>query len=167
MGEPLARCPKDPRALWRDWITRGSFEWESEGYPFWANMGHVQSYWEQRQLPNFLFLHYADMLADLEGAVRSLVAFARIEASEERILRTVEETTFARVKERVHALPGDQDPARVMLRGGSRSFFYKGVNGRWRDVLTEEDLALYEAAKQRVLSPDCAIWLEEGGPIPG
>ena len=26
-----------------------------------------------------------------------------------------------------------------------------------------EDLELYEAAKERVLSPDCARWLETGG----
>jgi aryl sulfotransferase len=166
VGEPLAACPEDPRALWRDWISRGSFEWESEGFPFWANMGHTQSYWEHRALPNFLFLHYSDMLADLDGAVRKIVDFAGIDASEARIRRTVEETTFARVKERADALPEDEDPSRIAFRGGAGAFFYKGVNGRWREVLTEDDLALYEAAKARVLSPDCAAWLEHGGPIP-
>jgi aryl sulfotransferase len=45
VGEPIAACPEDLRVLWRDWISRGFFEWESEGYPFWANMGHTQSYW--------------------------------------------------------------------------------------------------------------------------
>jgi len=166
VGEPIASCPEDPRVLWRDWITRGCFPWESEGYPFWANMGHTQSYWEYRRLPNFLFLHYSDMLADLEGTVRQIVEFAGIDASEERIRQTVDETTFARVKQRVEALPEEEDPSRIAFRGGAGSFFYKGVNGRWRDVLTEEDLALYDAAKARVLSPDCAAWLERGGPIP-
>ena len=165
VGEPLPVCPEDPRALWRDWVGRGYFEWESEGYPFWANMGHTQSFWEYRELPNFLFLHYNDMLADLEGAVRKIVAFAGIAASEERILRTVAETTFARVKERAEALSEDQDASRIAFRGGAGAFFYKGVNGRWRDVLTDEDLALYEAAKARALSPDCAAWLERGGPL--
>jgi len=166
VGEPISGCPEDPRVLWRDWIGRGFFEWESEGYPFWANMGHAQSYWEYRNLPNFLFLHYSDMLADLEGAVRQIVEFAAIDASEERIRKAVEETTFARVKERADALPEDQDSSRIAFRGGAGSFFYKGVNGRWRDVLTNEDLALYQAAKARVLSPECAAWLERGGPLP-
>jgi len=167
VGEPLAACPEDPRQLWREWIGRGFFPWESEGYPFWANMGHTQSYWEYRALPNFLFLHYADMLADLEGAVRRIVAFAGIDASEQRIARTVAETTFARVKERVSALPEDQDASRIAFRGGAGTFFHKGVNGRWRDVLDEADLALYESAKARVLTPDCASWLEHGGPVSG
>jgi hypothetical protein len=33
---------------------------------------------------------------------------------------------------------------------------------RWRDVLDADDLALYEEAKQRVLEPECAQWLEQG-----
>jgi aryl sulfotransferase len=166
VGEPIQGCPEDPRVMWRDWITRGFFEWESEGYPFWGNMAHAQSYWEYRHLPNFLFLHYADMLADLEGAVRQIVEFAGIDASEGRVRQTVEETTFARVKQRVDALPEEEDTSRIAFRGGAGSFFYKGVNGRWRDVLTDEDLALYEIAKMRVLSPDCAAWLERGGALP-
>jgi hypothetical protein len=30
------------------------------------------------------------------------------------------------------------------------------------DVLTTEDLELYQQAKRRVLPPDCAEWLETG-----
>lgn len=37
---------------------------------------------------------------------------------------------------------------------------------RWDVViLRDDDLAMYQAAKQRVLSPDCAAWLESGGPV--
>ena len=32
-------------------------------------------------------------------------------------------------------------------------------------VLSDEDLELYEKAKARVLSPDCAAWLENGGSV--
>ena len=63
----LPRFDGDTRALWRNWITRGWFDWESEGYPFWGNMHHTQTYWNYKSLPNFMFLHYADMLADHAG----------------------------------------------------------------------------------------------------
>ena len=33
-GEPLPPPPSDIHAFWRNWITRGSFAWTSEGYPF-------------------------------------------------------------------------------------------------------------------------------------
>ena len=49
--------------------------------------------------------------------------------------------------------------------GGSRAFFHSGGGGRWRDVLTDEDLALYEAKKAQVLEPAAARWLESGGPV--
>lgn len=162
VGDPLPRCPEDPRELWRSWICRGWFDWESEGWPFWSNLHHTQSYWEWRHLPNLLFLHYDDMLRDLEGAVRRIAAFAGIQASDERVAQTVEWTTFRNVRRRVEATPEDQDPSRLIFRGGQRSFFFQGRNGRWRDVLDASDLALYEAAKQRVLTPDCARWLEQG-----
>ena len=53
-----------------------------------------------------------------------------------------------------------------MFAGGAQTFIHKGTNGRWRDVLTDTDLALYAQAMQRTLSADCARWLEQGGPLP-
>ena len=52
--------------------------------------------------------------------------------------------------------------ARAIWRHGLDTFFFKGTNGRWRDVLTPAELELYEAAKARCLTPDCAAYLERG-----
>jgi aryl sulfotransferase len=164
-GEALPRCPKDPREAWRAWMTRGWFEWESEGWPFWSNLHHTQTYWEHRTLPNFLFLHYNDMLADLEGAVRKIAAFGDIPIDDAIVARTVENTTFANVRKKVEDTPEEEDLSRLFFEGGQKRFFYKGTNQRWRGVLTDEDLTLYEEAMQRVLSPDCAAWLENGGAV--
>ena len=57
VGDPLPHCPDDVRQFWHSWMTRGWFEWESEGYPFWSNMHHVQSWWDFRHLPNILLVH--------------------------------------------------------------------------------------------------------------
>jgi aryl sulfotransferase len=51
----------------------------------------------------------------------------------------------------------------VLFEGGGDTFIYKGTNGRWKDVLDEDDLALYEQAMANTLPPDCARWLEQGG----
>jgi len=45
---------------------------------------------------------------------------------------------------------------------GSERFLNKGVNGCWKDVLTEADLARYEVVFRRKVSPACADWLEHG-----
>lgn len=165
VGDPLPPCPEDPRVVWRDWITRGWFEWESEGYPFWANLGHAQSYWAWRHLPNFHFLHYADMLADLGGAVSQIAEWIDHPLTPEHHARIVEETTFSTVKARAVETDANADRKAAIFKGGAATFYHKGTNGRWKDVLTDEDLALYEEAKRRVLTPDCAKWLEEGGPV--
>ena len=41
-------------------------------------------------------------------------------------------------------------------RGGASAFFHSGGGGRWREVLTVDDLALYEETKARVLERACA-----------
>ena len=167
VGDPLPPFPDDLHGLWRDWMTRGWFEWESEGYPFWGNLGHTQSYWDHRHLPNFLLLHYADLLADHEASVRKIASFIEHPVSDDDVARVVEATTFANVRKKALEVEANapSDQPRV-FRGGQAAFFFKGTNGRWKDVLTADDLALYEDAKSRVLSADCAKWLETGGEVP-
>jgi len=165
VGPPFPRCPDNPVDLFRRWITEGWFEWETEGWPMWSNLHHTQTYWKFRHLPNFLFLHYNDMLADLDAAVRHIVDFLRLDVSEETIARKVEETTFANVKRKAEAQPEEEDFSRFIFEGGQTRFFFKGTNGRWRDVLGPDELALYEVAKERVLDPAAARWLEDGGTV--
>jgi aryl sulfotransferase len=52
--------------------------------------------------------------------------------------------------------------SRPLFKGGANTFFFKGTNGRWRDILSDEELAMYEATKAQVLSLECARWLEQG-----
>jgi aryl sulfotransferase len=164
-GDPLPRCPDDIHALWRDWMTRGWFEWESEGWPFWSNLHHTATYWPWRHLPNVLLLHYSDMLADHAQAVRRIAEFCEIDADAALVARATERTTFEAMKRDAIAREADAPGQPEFFRGGSKTFFHKGTNGRWRDVLDDDELALYAQAKQRVLEPDCARWLEEGGPF--
>ena len=46
--------------------------------------------------------------------------------------------------------------------GGPQAFINKGTNRRWLNVLNDDDLEMHEAAVKRVLTPDCAQWLEHG-----
>jgi aryl sulfotransferase len=45
---------------------------------------------------------------------------------------------------------------------GTDRFLNKGVNGRWRDVLTDDDLARYDALVRSRLTPGAAEWIEKG-----
>jgi len=48
----------------------------------------------------------------------------------------------------------------VPFKGGAQSFFHK--DGRWKDIFSAEELALYDAAATRELTPECRGWLENG-----
>jgi aryl sulfotransferase len=160
-GDSLPAAPAEEAIhdFWRDWMTRGWFEWESEGWPFWSNLHHTQSYWPYRDLDNVQLFHYSDMLIDLRGQILRLARYLGFDLSEEELERITESATFDQMKKDFKPMDG---LLRAAFKGGSDAFIFKGTNGRWREVLNAEDLALYEAAKERVLTPDCAAWLEQG-----
>nr|VFK66234.1 MAG: aryl sulfotransferase [Candidatus Kentron sp. UNK]VFK71844.1 MAG: aryl sulfotransferase [Candidatus Kentron sp. UNK] len=158
----LPRCPEKFEEFWANWITRGWFEWERDGYPFWSHLHFMQTWWEFRHSDNILFVHFNDMLKNLEGAVRRIAAHLSIDLSPERARHVAGISTFDSMKrnvEKTNAIPSK------VLKGGPAGFFHKGTNGRWREVLSERDLEMYRQAVARVLSPDCAKWLENGGEI--
>jgi aryl sulfotransferase len=45
---------------------------------------------------------------------------------------------------------------------GARVFINKGVNGRWTELLPEEDRRHYEERALAELGPECAEWLATG-----
>ncbi len=45
---------------------------------------------------------------------------------------------------------------------GAEVFIHKGVNGRWKDVLTAAESAEYEARAEAELGAECARWLATG-----
>src|SRR5260370_16633972 len=100
LGDELPRCPDDIHELWRGWMTRGWFEWETEGYPFWSVIHHAQSCWDYRHLPNILFVHYADLLADLEGGIRRIARFLEIKPPADVWPVIVRNCTFSEMKAR-------------------------------------------------------------------
>jgi aryl sulfotransferase len=158
VGGPMPRCPDDPRELWAEWITTASFPWESDGSPWWSHHYHVDSFWKHRELDNVLLVHYADMKADLEGEMRRIAAFLELEIPEAQWPELVRLAGFdAMKKEAMGSGPGME----MIFEGGAERFFFKGTNGRWRDVLTPDDLELYERAAA-ALEPSMRSWLENG-----
>jgi aryl sulfotransferase len=167
VGGPLPRCPDDPREFWQGWMTRASFAWEDDGWPYWSHHYHASSYWQFRHLPNLLVVHYNDLKADLEGQMRRIAAFLEIDVPESQWPAMVEAATFDAMRaEAVRAEADGTEQLGMIWQEGARSFFYKGTNGRWRDVLTPADLELYEQAVARI-DPDLRTWLESGSLVSG
>jgi aryl sulfotransferase len=159
VGDPFPPAPADIHDLWRGWISEGWFEWEQEGYPFWGNMHHLQTWWDYRELDNILFVHFADLLADAFLEIRRIGDFLDIPASDEQIAAIVRQTSLTAMRARAEETAPQMKDVWV---DGARSFFYKGTNGRWEAVLSGEELAMYEHTAAKVLTPTCRSWLERG-----
>lgn len=159
VGEPLPVCPENIHIFWHDWITRGSFAWESEGYPFWGNLHHVQSWWEYRHLDNILFVHFNDLLSNLSQEVQRIASFLEIDIPTEALPKLLQTLTLDAMRSEHGKHSANNYQA---FKDGAKNFFFKGTNGRWKEVLSPDELVLYEQAVERVLTPDCANWLEQG-----
>jgi aryl sulfotransferase len=159
VGDPLPRCPDDIKEFWRHWVRRGWFDWEREGYPYFSSSHHAQTWWEFRYLPNLLFVHFADLLANPAKEIDRIARFIDMPVTPASLERIVEAVSFKSMKANAESVVGQ---AAEFWNGGARRFINKGTNGRWREVLDDEDLGAYRAMVDEVLSPSCARWLEEG-----
>ena len=130
---------------------------DSDGYPNWPFWPHVQGWFDARRLPNLRLVHFANLKADLPGEIRSLAEFLGIDIDEAAWPAILEHCSFEYMRGR--AIEREEH----LLKGGGATFYNKGTNGRWRDVLTAEDIARYEAEVARNLTPECAEWLATGG----
>jgi aryl sulfotransferase len=126
--------------------------WLHESPMLWFQ--HVASFWGHRGEPNVLFVHFGDMKADLDTQMRRVAAFLGLEVDEQRWPGLVERCTFEAMKQRSNEI-GDFD--RVFV-GGADTFLYKGTNGRWRDVLTAEELDAFDRRARELLPPDAVAW---------
>jgi len=159
-GPELPRCPDDPRQLWSRWISEGWFEWEPDGWPFWSHHHHLSTWWEFRDLPNILFAHFGDLKAEPEAEIRRIASFCDIEVDERAWPAVLASVGLDAMREEARS-SGAHETMSLVFEGGADRFFYKGDSGRWRSVLTDDDLAQYDAAAA-TLDPELRRWLEGG-----
>ncbi len=162
VGQTFPPAPDDIHTFWREWIGQGWFPWESEGYPYWGNLHHTKSWWDYRHLPNILFVHYNDLAGDLAGEIGRIATFLDIPLAEDALPSMLQALSLDAMRD--EAVQADSaDPNRPPVwKDGARTFFFKGTNGRWKEVLSAEELELYEEKVTQVLTPDCRAWLEQG-----
>lgn len=165
VGDPMPRYDGDIPKIWDQWINRGWFEWEPEGYPYWSHMHHARTWWEFRNLPNILHVHYSDMKADLEGQMKRIAAYLDIDVAPEKWPMLVEAATFDSMKQNADEIMGEQ--LSLLFEGGGKRFINQGTNERWRGVLTADDIKRYEEVRDKEMEPALARWLDSGALIAG
>jgi aryl sulfotransferase len=152
VGPPIEPPPDDVGQYWRDWLDR-------DGHPFWPFWENVRTWWEIRELPNVMFVHFTNLKSDMPGQMRRIAAFLDIDIDETRWEDILQYCSFDWMK---------KNAAKSVPLGGAfwdagpQVFINKGVNGRWTEVLTPEDAAEYEACVDRELGSECGRWLATG-----
>ncbi len=153
VGPAMEKPAQDnPADYFRSWL-------EKDGYPFWSMWENVKSWWDVRHLPNVMLLNFAQLKNDLPGSIRNIASFLEIPIDESKWDDILKHCSFDYMKansEMSAPLGG------VFWEGGAKSFINIGTNGRWKDLLTNEDNAKYEQAVAENLPADCAHWLATG-----
>ena len=164
-GTPFPRPEEvgDIHERWRRWLTEGRHEWVSDGYPFQSVFHYAESFWNYRYLPNILLVHFNDLKSNLEGEMRRVAQFLGKKIPEADWPAYVEAATFKSMKRDINRLSPSFD---FIFSHGSQGFMHSGRNQSWKDVLTEEDLALYDKRASQ-LAPDLRAWMENGRLVAG
>jgi hypothetical protein len=118
---------------------------------------HLRTFWDRSDEVNVVLLHYADLQADLEGQMRALAARLGIVVDDSRWPALVDAATFDSMRGRATELA-----PQVKIDGfwhDPSQFFHAGSSGQWHEVLTEADMARYEARVRALVPADLAAWV--------
>ncbi|MCW3782462.1 sulfotransferase domain-containing protein [Defluviimonas salinarum] len=152
VGEAIAPPPASIRQYFHDWLDR-------DGHPFWPFWENIRSWWEVRNLPNVLLVHYADLKADMPGEIARIAELLGTAVEPGRWPAILDHCSFDYMKRnaaRSAPLGG------ILWDGGAETFIYKGTNGRWRDVLSADESEEYERMANEALGYEAAYWLANG-----
>ena len=152
VGEKLGRVTTDVKTYFNTWI-------EKDGYPFWSFWENVSGWWAIRHLPNILVVHFENLKRDMPGEIRRIAAFLDIPIDETRWPAILEHCSFDYMKKNADK---SAPLGGALWEGGASTFINKGTNGRWRDALSAEESAAYEALAREKLGDVCARWLMTG-----
>ena len=154
VGPPLTLPTVEIREYYRYFLEHdGSLPGFIEEY--WD---HVRGWWQVREHPNVLFVHFDKLKADLEGQIRRIAEFLGVAVDDDQTAVIAEHSSFDYMQREF----GKFEPMEQFFKGGGKTFIYKGTNGRWKDVLSQDEIGACDEAAAQALTPECAHWLKTG-----
>lgn len=155
MVKELPTCPNDIKEFWQKWLTLGTSEWDTEGWPHWTNLRHFQTWWNKSQCNNVLLIHYNNLLNDLDSGIKRVAEFLDIKDYNKNISRL---TSFAEMKNNADIILPN---SKWTYKEGNNNFFHTGTNNKWKNVLNAEDIKLYEEVSLKYLNKQSKDWIEQ------
>jgi len=155
VGPALEPVKGDERDYYNFFLDNGYFQGLSPDVPFWHC---IREWWKVKDLPNVMLLHYANLKADFEGEARKIAAFLEMDIEESLWPQIAEHCSIDYMREQAR----DIEMLHAIFEGGGERFLNKGTNGRWKDVLSQDEVDRCDAIALEELGEDCARWLRTG-----
>lgn len=125
---------------------------------WWSPATHLPSWWLRRDQPNVLFVHYADLLADLDGEMHRMAKFLDIEVPAGSWPAVIDRCLLDSMREQART----GSSLERAFAGGADSFFYQGGNGRGSQLLSVAQQARCDDHCRSLVPDDALGWLESG-----
>jgi aryl sulfotransferase len=121
---------------------------------------HLRTAWQQREAPNMVLLHYADLARDLSSEMQRLATALSIDTAGLAWDGLLHAASFDAMRGRADALVPHEG---IALLADNRGFFRRGESGQWRDLLDPEELRRYDELVSTLAEDDFfAQWLHGG-----
>mmetsp|Transcript_14808 Transcript_14808/g.34736 ORF Transcript_14808/g.34736 Transcript_14808/m.34736 type:complete len:399 (+) Transcript_14808:83-1279(+) len=138
------------------------------GNLYQAHFPYVREWWQFRNEPNVLLLHYADAKKDLLGTVKKMAAFLDVSLTDTETSKVVEQCGFKHMKTVENKMMftqwGDVDEQHVVKLGQT---IRKGTSGSGKSFVTPEMQKVWdEALLSEFPDPVMREWALNGGPLP-
>jgi len=157
-GQPEPDGPTAPRPNLHDWLVDwiDSDTTHAESLDsFRGYLWHNADAWARRTEPNVVLVHYADLLADLDGEMRRIADRLAVTIDEARWPELVAAATFDAMRKSAE----ENVPQRDGVLKSSTAFFRRGRSGGGEEVLTPEETARYYERAATLAPADLLTWL--------
>lgn len=118
-----------------------------------------KTYWNFRHLDNVHLFHYSDMKRDLKGAIRAMAEATATDLDEARLDVFAQAGSFEHMKANAEQFAPESGTGMWKTESG---FFASGSSQQWKDRLTAEQLAQFEARLGELLDEEQRQWILNG-----
>ena len=160
VGPPWTHEIRDVHQFYLKFLEQGYMPGHTPDTNFW---NCICQWWQVRDLPNVKLVHYNNLKQDFVGEAKKIADFLDIE---------IEESLWPQIEKHcsidyMRDLSAKFEDLHIIFNGGGQNFINKGTNGRWKDVLSQEEVDRCDAIAIQEMGAQCAHWLKTGEMPPG
>ena len=149
--------PDDPLARFGAWVNADP-DRKVDGLA--QMLHHLQTFWDVRDRPNVHLFHYARMQTDLPGQIRRLAGALGVDVDDAAVAAMADAASFEHMRGQSDTLTPNTDHP---FWKDTAAFFHRGTSGQWRELLSDADVAKYDALVTELAPADLVEWVHQEG----